>query len=52
MAKGSAAELRTQAYIASQVEVISKTEMEHITDQTQQLGRMMHALAKSLNTES
>lgn len=43
IAKGSAAGLRTQAYIAAEVETISRAEMQHIADETRQLGRMMHS---------
>lgn len=46
IAKGSAAELRTQAYIAAKVGLISIDQMNHIVDETQQLSRMLHTLAR------
>ena len=46
IAKGSSAELRTQAYIAAKVGIISIEQMNHIVDETKQLSRMMQALAK------
>lgn len=52
IAKGSSAELRTQAYIAARVEVISRADADHVVEESKQLGRMMHALAKSLLTEN
>lgn len=56
MAKGSAAELRTQAFIAAQVEDVPADAVSHIVEETRQLGRMMHALARTktqtLKTES
>ena len=47
IAKGSAAELRTQAYIAAKVTLISTEQMKHIADETKQLLKMMQALANS-----
>jgi four helix bundle protein len=46
IAKGSAAELRTQVYIAAKVGLISSDQMKHIVDETQQLARMLHTLAR------
>ena len=51
IAKGSAAELRTQAYIAAKVGVITAEQMHHIVDETKQLARMMQALAKSVTSK-
>ena len=51
IARGSAAELRTQAYIAATVGVIKQADMKEITEETRQLARMLFALGKTLNTE-
>lgn len=50
IAKGSAAELRTQAYIAGKVGLLKPDPMHHIVDETQQLARMLQALANSRST--
>jgi four helix bundle protein len=50
IAKGSAAELRTQAYIAAKVGIITAEQMHHIVDETKQLSRMMQALSKKSAT--
>jgi four helix bundle protein len=47
IAKGSAAERCTQAYIAAKVRILSTDQMNHIVDETKQLRREMHALANS-----
>lgn len=47
IAKGSAAELRTQAYIATKVNLITINQMNHIVDETKQLARMLQALANA-----
>lgn len=47
IAKGSAAELRTQAYIAVKVKLINTEQMKHIVDETKQLAPMMQSLANS-----
>lgn len=52
IASGSAAELRTQAYIAAKVGVITNEQMHHIVDETKGIGRMLTGLAKSLKTEN
>jgi four helix bundle protein len=49
IARGSAAELRTQAYIAAKVGGIDKQTMKHLVSETKQLSKMLYALAKSLN---
>ncbi len=43
---GSAAELRTQAYIASKVELIDNDEMLAIVEETKQLAKMIQSLIK------
>ena len=46
---GSAAELRTQAYIAARVGLIDHAAMTQIVDETKQLARMMQALIRRLD---
>jgi len=52
IASGSAAELRTQAYIAAKVGIITSDQMKHMVDETKGVGRMLTGLAKSLKTEN
>ena len=52
MTSGSAAELRTQAYIASKIGTINSEQMKHIVEETKGIGRMLTGLAKSLKTEN
>lgn len=47
IAKGSAAELRTQAYIAARINLITTEQVKHIVDETKQLAAMMQSLANS-----
>src|SRR5262245_20292013 len=51
MASGSAAELRTQAYIAAKVGILSIPQLKHIVEETKKIARMLTALVKSLKTE-
>lgn len=44
IAKGSCAELRTQAYIAARTKLIAPERSEPIIDETKQLSRMLQAL--------
>ena len=48
IAKGSAAELRTQVYIAQQVDVISNDVAKCIQKELKQISAMLHGLVKSL----
>lgn len=48
IASGSAAELRTQAYIASRTGLIDTEQMHEITDETKQLAKMIAGLIRSL----
>jgi four helix bundle protein len=48
IAKGSAAELRTQVYIAKQIQLISKSEAEELTAELKKISAMLHNLIKSL----
>ena len=52
IASGSSAELRTQAYIAAKVGVITSDQMKHIVEESKGVGRMLTGLAKSLKTEN
>ena len=49
IAIGSAAELRTQAYIAARVGLIDHAAMTEIVDETKQLACMMQALIRRLD---
>ncbi len=48
IAKGSAAELRTQLYIAGQAGIIPPGEAEELIREAKELSSMMHGLIKSL----
>ncbi len=52
MASGSAAELRTQTYIASKVGLLTNEQMTHIVAETKTISRMLTGLIKSLKTEN
>ena len=47
IAKGSLAELRTQAYIARKVNLITAEQTSHIVDETKQIARMLQSLANA-----
>ena len=49
IAKGSAAELRTQTYIALKLEMIEKTEAEHLIAELKEISAMLQGLIRSLN---
>lgn len=49
IAQSSAAELRTQAYIAAKVGLITRDQMQHLVDETDGIGKMLTGLHKSLN---
>ena len=51
IARGSAAELRTQAYIAAKVNVISSEQMNHIVEETKGIARMLTGLSKSIKVD-
>lgn len=48
IAKGSAAELRTQVYIASQIGTLSDAVQAQLTEELKTLSSMIHNLIKSL----
>ena len=52
IAQGSAAELRTQVYIASQVKVFSEQETEDIIKELKSISKMLQALYTSLATST
>ena len=51
ISKGSAAELRTQVYIACRIELITDRAQKEITDELKSISKMLHALIKSLNSK-
>jgi four helix bundle protein len=48
IAKGSAAELRTQCYIAKKLELITKTDANEFIQETKELSAMLQGLVRSL----
>ena len=50
IAKGSAAELRTQVYIAQKIGVLSMEVQQELVDELKQISAMLQALVKSLKT--
>ena len=52
IAQGSAAELRTQVYIAGKIGVISLEQCREIVDELKQLSKMLSALRKSITSET
>ncbi|MCG2758776.1 MAG: four helix bundle protein [Desulfobacteraceae bacterium] len=50
IAKGSAAELRTQVYIAQQIGVLTIEVRQELVDELKQISAMLQALVKSLKT--
>ena len=49
IAKGSAAELRTQVYIAQQVELLGTDESTKIINELKEISKMLQGLATSLS---
>ena len=52
IAKGSAAELRTQIYIARKVNLIEAKQFSELIDETKQISKMLAGLHKSLENPS
>ena len=52
IAKGSAAELRTQLYIAQRIDIITPQQQKTLTQQTKQIAAMLQNLAKSLTPQT
>jgi four helix bundle protein len=48
IAKGSAAELRTQVYIATRVGILTHQQQTDLTKDLKQISAMLHALSKSI----
>ena len=51
IAKGSAAELRTQCYIASKLDLLSKADAENFTQETKEISAMLQGLIRSLSAK-
>jgi four helix bundle protein len=51
IARGSAAELRTQLYIAAKIGIVENDTMRELVEETKQISKMLFALARSLKTE-
>ncbi|MBD3676639.1 MAG: four helix bundle protein [Planctomycetaceae bacterium] len=50
IARGSTAELKTQAYIASKIDILDIDRMREITLECQEISKMLFGLKQSLNT--
>ena len=49
IAKGSAAELRTQVYIAKRIDVVDKDLEQELIEELKVISKQLHALIKSLS---
>lgn len=52
IAKGSAAELRTQVYIAQQTKTLNKAVSNELTEDLKKISAMLHNLIKSLKLQT
>jgi four helix bundle protein len=52
IAKGSAAELRTQVYIAARVGILSNQQHIQLTTDLKQVSAMLHSLSKSIQAKA
>ena len=52
VARGSAAELRTQCYIATKVGLLTSDQMNHFVAELKEISKMLTGLARSLKTEN
>ena len=52
IARGSAAELRTQCYLAAKVGLLSTEQMNRYVSELKELSKMLTGLARSLKTEN
>ena len=52
MARGSAAELRTQTYIAAKIKMIRPDEMREIVEECKKIAKMLFGLSKSLKPKT
>jgi four helix bundle protein len=50
IAKGSAAELRTQAYIAQRIGILTDIEAQFLITELKEISSMLHGLVKSLKS--
>lgn len=48
IAKGSAAELRTQCYIAAKLEILNKDEAERFTSECKEIASMLQGLIRAI----
>ena len=48
IAKGSAAELRTQSYIAARLNLLDKKSASHVSDECKEIAAMLQGLIRSL----
>jgi four helix bundle protein len=51
VARGSAAELRTQCYIAAKIGMLTPKQMTRFVNELKQISKMLTGLARSLKTE-
>lgn len=51
-ASGSAAELRTQAYIAGRINLISPSEMREVTSETKQIAKIIAGLIRAKQAQT
>jgi four helix bundle protein len=51
IAKGSAAELRTQTYIALKLELLIKDEADNLVNETKEISAMLQGLIRSIATK-
>ncbi len=51
IASGSAAELRTQAYIAQKLELLSNEDATHVVNETKEIVKLLFGLARSIKTD-
>ncbi|MBN2522999.1 MAG: four helix bundle protein [Bacteroidales bacterium] len=49
ISKGSAAELRTQVYISSEVDIFSKKDVKELISELKSISKMLRALSNALN---
>jgi four helix bundle protein len=52
IASGSAAELRTQVYIARRLEILTAADSDRLLPELKEISKMLSGLRKSLNTEN
>ena len=51
IAKGSAAELRTQCYIAMKLELLAKDDADNFVQETKEISAMLQGLVRSLSAK-